>query len=167
MALELRWISAPSLDAELANDRDRLATEIGATVTEWPPDGGEWDRDAMRFFRQAIDDPSFDRLWGPAYVVDDGRLVASAGFLGPPDDGGEVEVGFSVCRCERQRGVGAATVALLCELASQKGCRSIRARTTMENTPAVATLQHNAFRLVELFSSSGDHRRVLYRRRLP
>jgi RimJ/RimL family protein N-acetyltransferase len=167
MALELRWISAPSLEAELANDRDRLASEIVATVTEWPPDGGEWDRDAMWFFRQAIDDPSFDPQWGPAYVVDDGRLVASAGFLGPPDGGGEVEVGFSVCRCERRRGVGAAAVALLCEIAARKGCRSIRAHTTVENTPAVATLQRNAFRLVERFSVSGNDRRVLFRRRLP
>jgi RimJ/RimL family protein N-acetyltransferase len=167
MSLVLRWLSTSSLDAELADDIERLARVIEATVTEWPPDGGEWDRDAMEFFRDAIADPLFDHQWGPAYVVENGRLVASAGFLGPPDDVGEVEVGFSVCRSERRRGIATSAVALLCGLAEQHGCRSVRAHTTAENTAAVATLQRNGFRLVDRVSVSGGVDRVLYRRGLP
>lgn len=166
MELELRWISARSLDAELAGDRDLLSSEIGAVVNEWPPDGGEWDRDSMQFFRQIVGGNSFEPQWGPTYVVRDGRVVASAGFHGPPDDAGEVEVGFSVCRSERRQGVATATVALLCDVAARGGCGAIRARTSIQNAGSVATLQRNGFVEVERSELDGGEPRVLFRRKL-
>ena len=135
-------------------------------VNEWPPDGGEWDRDSMRFFRQIVDRRSFTPEWGPTYVVCTGRLVASAGFFGPPDDAGEVEVGFSVCRSERRQGVATAAVALLCDVAARSGCASIRARTTMQNAGSVATLQRNGFVEVERSDVDGGEPGMLFRRLL-
>lgn len=105
MDLTLQWISAAALEAELENDRDRLGRAIDATVGEWPPEDGEWDLDAVRFFHELLNDASFEAGWTPAYVSLDGCLVASGGFFGRPDSEGEVEIGFSVCRSERRKGV--------------------------------------------------------------
>ena len=126
-------VTVAALDAELDGSRERLADELGVRVTEWPPEGGEWDRDAVEFFRRQIDDGSFDPTWGPSYVVRDGLLVASAGFFGPPDADDEVEIGYSVCRTQRGRGIATAAVSQLCGRAASGGCASVRARTAADN----------------------------------
>ena len=145
MDLTLRWISAAALGAELENDREKLARAIDATVSEWPPEAGEWDIDAVRYFHELFNDTSFEPGWAAAYVILDGRLVASGGFVGPPDGQGEVEIGFSVCRSERRKGVATALVARLCSVAANRGCVSVQARTSTQNAGALATLRSNAF----------------------
>ncbi len=143
--LTLQWIWAASLEAELADDREQLGRLVDATVSEWPPEGGEWDVDAMSYFRELLDDASFLPDWAAAYVILDGRLVGTGGFFGPPNCDGEVEIGFSVCRFQRRQGVARALVARLCLIAADRGCTSVRARTTMQNTGALATLRSNSF----------------------
>ena len=145
MDLTLQWISAAALEAELENDLEQLARLVDATVSEWPPQGGEWDTDAMHYFRELLNDTSFAQDWAAAYVILDGRLVASGGFFGPPDSAQEVEIGFSVCRSERRKGVATALVARLCSIAADRGCASVRARTTTQNAGALATLRRNSF----------------------
>ena len=145
MDLTLQWISAAALNAELENDREQLGRAIDATVGEWPPEDGEWDIDAVRFFHEVLSDASFEVGWTAAYVSLDGRLVASGGFFGRPDSEGEVEIGYSVCRSERRKGVATALVARLCSIAADRGCASVRARTTTQNAGALATLQSNSF----------------------
>ncbi len=142
--VQLVFATAASLDAELAGDHQTLAGETGAAVSEWPPVGGLWDTEAMSFFRSQIDEPSFVAPWVPMYIVNDTRLVGSAGFFGPPEDG-EVEVGYSVCLSERQRGIATAAVTALCALAREHACRSVRARTTADNTASLQTLFRNGF----------------------
>jgi RimJ/RimL family protein N-acetyltransferase len=155
MDLVLVGLTAATLDAELAGDWTMLSELLHASIQEWPPEGGEWDRAAMEFFRQQLDTGVFDVGWAPSYVVGDGRLVAGAGFFGPPDGDGEVEIGYSVCRSERRRGVATAIVGQLCDLARQAGCVSVRARTTPDNVASVATLARNGFRESER-SLAGD-----------
>jgi [ribosomal protein S5]-alanine N-acetyltransferase len=94
------------------------------------------------------------------------RLVGSAGFFGPPDDAGEVEIGYSVCRSERRKGIGTAVVAELCGIASERGCASVRAETTEENVASIAVLQRNQF--VEVSRSERDDGvlELLFRRAL-
>jgi len=144
MQIRLRPATALALDAELADSRELLADALGVEIAEWPPEGGEWDRAAVEFFRRRSDDGSV-QVWGPSYVIADNRLVGSAGFFGPPDEEGEVEIGYSVCRVERRRGVATAAVAELCDLALARGCMSIRARTTADNLGALAVLERNQF----------------------
>jgi RimJ/RimL family protein N-acetyltransferase len=154
MELELRWVSAESLDAELAGDHARLAATIAAEVCEWPPLEGEWDRGAVTAVRALVDGASWDPQWGPAYVVRDGRLVASAGFMGPPDDAGEVEIGYSVCRSDRRQGVATAVVGQLCEIAADRGCRAVWAETSASNVASIATLLGSGF--VRIGAVDGD-----------
>ena len=153
MQISLRPVTALALDAELAGSRAQLADALGVEIDEWPPEGGEWDRAAVEFFRQRVDDAA-TRTWGPAYVVADDRLVGSAGFFGPPDEDGEVEIGYSVCRSERRRGIATAAVAQLCALAIAGGCASIRARTTADNVGSIAVLERNRF--TESARATGD-----------
>jgi RimJ/RimL family protein N-acetyltransferase len=144
MQIRLRPVTAFALDAELAGSREQLGDALGVEIGEWPPEDGEWDRAAVEFFRQRVDDDSM-QTWGPAYVIASDRLVGSAGFFGPPDEDGEVEIGYSVCRSERRRGIATAAVAELCALASSAGCASIRARTTADNLGSIAVLERNRF----------------------
>jgi RimJ/RimL family protein N-acetyltransferase len=144
MQIWLQPVTVLALDAELAGSREQLADALGAEVGEWPPEGGQWDRAAVEFFRQRVDDGSA-QVWGPAYVILNNRLVGNAGFLGPPDEEGEVEIGYSVCRVERRRGVATAAVAELCDLALARGWTSIRARTTADNLGSIAVLERNWF----------------------
>ena len=137
-------VTALALDAELADSRVQLADALGVEIGEWPPDGGEWDRAAVEFFRQRVDDDA-TRTWGPAYVIADDRLVGTTGFFGPPDEAGEVEIGYSVCRSERRRGIATSAVAELIALAIAGGCASIRARTTADNVGSIAVLERNRF----------------------
>ncbi len=148
MQIVLVDVTEPILDADLAGDRHRLETLLDARVAEWPPVGGEWDTDAMGMFRRLLGEQGFHPLWGPKYVVVDGRLVGSAGFFGPPDDQSEVEIGYSVCASERRRGIATATVAELRTIATQSGAQSLRARTTTTNTASLLTLQRNGFEIV-------------------
>ena len=78
-------------------------------------------------------------------MIADDRLVGTTGFFGPPDEAGEVEIGYSVCRSERRRGIATSAVAELCALAIAGGCASIRARTTADNVGSISVLEHNGF----------------------
>jgi RimJ/RimL family protein N-acetyltransferase len=144
MRICLRPVTVLALDAELTGSREQLADALGVEIGEWPPEGGQWDRASAEFFRHHLGDGT-PQVWGPAYVIANNRLVGSAGFFGPPNEEREVEIGYSVCRVERRRGVATAAVAELCDLAVAGGCTSIRARTTADNLGSIAALERNRF----------------------
>jgi RimJ/RimL family protein N-acetyltransferase len=164
--IRLLPVTEAALDAELGGSRQQLAEVLGVRITEWPPEGGEWDRDAVEFFRRQVDDGVFDRTWGPSYIVGDGSLVGSAGFFGPPDAAGEVEIGYSVCRTERRRGIATAAVGQLCERAASGGCASVRARTTADNVASIAVLERAGFVEAERGRGEDGSTALLLRRRL-
>jgi ribosomal-protein-alanine N-acetyltransferase len=137
-------VTAASLEAELTERREQLAETLGVEVGEWPPTGGEWDRAAVEFFRRRIATNSLSP-WGPMYVVSGNRLVGSAGFFGPPDENGEVEVGYAICREHRRRGLATAAVGELCVLALTDGAGAVRARTTPDHVGSIAVLERNGF----------------------
>jgi RimJ/RimL family protein N-acetyltransferase len=159
-------LNAAALDAELSGDARALANCLDVVVDEWPPNGGEWDRDAMRFFRRLIDDPAFDPRFGPHYVISDGALVGSAGFFGLPDEHLEVEIGYSVCERDRRRGVATATIAELCARAAAFNCATVRARVRCDNIGSLKSLVRNGF--VEASRATSDHGydSVVFRRSL-
>lgn len=165
MEIRLRPVTALALDAELEGSREQLAHALGAEIEEWPPEGGEWDRAAVEFFRRRIDDDSA-RAWGPSYVIANDRLVGSAGFFGPPDEEREVEIGYSVCGRERRRGIATAAVAELCALAMISGCASIRARTTADNLGSIAVLERNRFTESSRATGADGVIEVVFRRSL-
>jgi RimJ/RimL family protein N-acetyltransferase len=148
-------VTTDSLDAELSQDIASLATWLDAEIEEWPPIGGEWDRDAVEHFRSLVDSAEFDRRLGPFYVLSDGSLVACAGFFGPPGDDLEIEIGYSVCQRARRRGIATAVVAELCERAAAFGVTSVRATVRADNTGSITALVRNGF-VVSESTSAGD-----------
>jgi RimJ/RimL family protein N-acetyltransferase len=84
-----------------------------------------------------------------AYVIvsrADGRAIGDAGFHGPPDSGGEVEIGYALV--PRARGVGLAgeAVELLVSWAqSQTGVRAVSARVDRGNVASERLLARLRF----------------------
>jgi ribosomal-protein-alanine N-acetyltransferase len=70
-----------------------------------------------------------------------GDAVGHAGFHGPPDENGMVEVGYSVVPEFRRRGYARAIVrALLERAASEPGVRVVRASISPDNEASLATI---------------------------
>jgi RimJ/RimL family protein N-acetyltransferase len=75
--------------------------------------------------------------WVTGIVWDDGRRLAvgRAGFHGPPDAAGMVEVGYAIDPAHRRQGYArAALVALLDRAAREPGVRTVRATVSPDNT---------------------------------
>jgi RimJ/RimL family protein N-acetyltransferase len=133
-----------SLDAE---DRGAvaLAESLGLKPpTSWPPEHNDArTRDWMRgLLRANPDDPGC----GAWYVVADGRPIGTCGYKGPPDDKGDVEIGYSVIETEQRRGYGAAAVALLVRRAFRDPrVRSVSAETLPSLIASQKVLSRNGF----------------------
>ena len=90
----------------------------------------------LSFLAKAVDD---ERLVGPfyAYVIVrclDGRAVGDAGFHGPPNPAGEVEVGYALVPAARGAGLARDAVRLLVQWArEQPGVNRIVARVDEAN----------------------------------
>jgi RimJ/RimL family protein N-acetyltransferase len=104
-----------SLDAEEVGGAE-AATVLGVTPpATWPPEFNDVNtREWMRgMLRTHPDEPG----WGSWYIIGDGRLVGTAGYKGPPDGKGEVEVGYAVVESEHRKGYASGAVRLLIERA--------------------------------------------------
>jgi [ribosomal protein S5]-alanine N-acetyltransferase len=78
---------------------------------EWPP---EHNDDASRdWFRSMIEERPEESGYGAWYVVAGGRVIGTAGYKGPPDAVGEVEIGYSLVPSAQGQGHAAAAAALL------------------------------------------------------
>ena len=81
-----------------------LAALLNAQVEPgWPP--GEYDRDAQMYFRDRLGENGSSVVgWYGWYAVRREKsdqpsvLIGAGGFIGPPDEEGEVEIGFSMYR---------------------------------------------------------------------
>lgn len=102
--------------------------------------GSEW-RSTWRYrSRQVVTDPS-SQGWITGVIWDHGLQVAvgRAGYHGPPDESGMVEVGYAVEPAFRRQGYArAALEALLDRAAGEPGVRVVRASISPDN---VASLQ--------------------------
>jgi RimJ/RimL family protein N-acetyltransferase len=127
---------------------NRLGALLGARVPQgWPP--GEYDRDAMEFFRSRLesDMKQYDG-WLAWYVMTrepTPTLVAGAGYLGPPEDG-TVEIGYSVVAEARGAGLATEIVEALVRRAFESGAvQRVVAETTAANAASQRVLERNGF----------------------
>jgi len=84
---------------------------------------------------QVTDEPG-TAAWVTGVVVDEqtGRVVGRAGFHGPPDDAGMVEVGYSIDPAERRRGYARAALRwMLARATAEPGVRVVRASVSPDN----------------------------------
>ena len=81
-----------------------------------------------------------DGAEGPA------ELVAAAGFFGPPDEHGEVEIGYSVMPGFRRQGFAGEIVQGLVDFTlTHPAITAVRARAAEDNPASIAVLQNAGF----------------------
>lgn len=96
---------------------------------------------------QAVEDPSSPHWVARAAVAEPGgQVVGHAGFHGPPDESGTVEVGYTVDPAFRRRGYARAMVrALLAWARGEEGVRTVRASIGPGNEASLATIRPFGF----------------------
>ena len=95
-----------------ALDLPSLGRELGIAVPQgWRPDV----TDIL---------PAAPPPFGPYAVVAGEELVGSAGFFGPPDESGTVEIGYEVAPERRRQGYASETAAALVDWAHLPGRRA-------------------------------------------
>jgi len=145
---ELVSMSLPFMEALRARDIELAAREAGAIL---PVDmANDLEHFLERRAAQIREDPEVQPWLGRLVVLDDERgrrVIGSAGFHGPPDDDGRVEVGYRVEPEYRRKGVATEVVRGLFDWANREhGLTRFRAATAPHNVASQAVLAHFGFR---------------------
>ena len=146
----LRLVAATveTIEADLAGP-ERLAAALRATVTpEWPP--GHHDAAVLRFWRGEVGRPGAAGWWLHYALLSEPVppvLVGSVGYKGPPVDG-VVEIGYSVVRSQRRRGLATEAAGALVEAAWRRGAREVLAHTLPDGAPSIGVLRKLGFERV-------------------
>jgi ribosomal-protein-alanine N-acetyltransferase len=149
-----RLTLVPSTSALLHLEMDDpagFAAALEAVVPgDWPP--GEYDRDAMEFFLQKMAEGGEAAIgWYGWYAIKRGTegepssLVGGGGYLGPPNENGCVEIGYSISEQWRGQGIAAEMVTALMKNAFGKGAARIIAHTRLDNPGSIAVLKSCGF----------------------
>ena len=127
-------------------DLTAASAVAGVELTDYfTSDGCTWLW-RLRLAQMASDPTS--RGWVARAVVDaeSGAVVGHAGFHGPPDASGMVEVGYSVDPRHRRRGYARALLAELLHRAGEEpGVSTVRATVSPDNVASLATLVGSGF----------------------
>jgi RimJ/RimL family protein N-acetyltransferase len=131
-------LTAPAFDALAAGDlaqANAISPVPLSTYLASPECRGTWE---MRS-RQCAEDPTATE-WVTGVIWDDeaGLAVGRAGYHGPPDEHGMVEIGYAVDPACRRRGYArAALEALLDRAAREPSVRRVRVSIRPDNLPSL------------------------------
>jgi [ribosomal protein S5]-alanine N-acetyltransferase len=139
----VRFVPLPvaALTALLAGDLAAASREAGISLT-----GYFLTPHALRLWRRrtdqiAADPPSARWIARAAVAEPDGVVVGHAGFHGPPDADGMVEIAYSVDPAWRRQGYAAAMLReLLRRAAAEPGVTTVRATIRPDNAASLATI---------------------------
>ena len=170
--LELVAATLDHVCAELESP-ERLASLLSVEVEPgWPP--GEYDRGAQEFFQDRLREGGTAVIgWYGWYAIRRGSpnqssvLVGAGGYLGPPSESGEVEIGLSVVPA--WQGLGYATElveALVVNAFADLRVRKVTAHTTPQNLTSCRLLEKSGFRSVGIDEESGSIRFEILRKPL-
>lgn len=139
----VRFATLPAGALAALLDRDLAAASSAARV---PLTGYFITPEALRLWRlragQIAADPQSARWIARAAVAEpDGIVVGHAGFHGPPDAAGMVEIAYSVDPAYRRRGYATAMLReLLRRAAAEPGVATVRATISPDNAASLATI---------------------------
>ena len=147
--LNLMPTTLAHLDAELASHA-ALGQLLRVTVpASWPP--GEYDRAAVEFFRKQLLAHPDAIGWFGWYAIRRSTpsapavLIGAAGYLGPPDPMGCVEVGYSIVPEFRAAGFATELLHALAARVRTPGVVRVIARTTPANPASIKVLERCGF----------------------
>lgn len=168
--LELIAATLDHICAELETP-ERLPFLLDAEVEPgWPP--GEYDRGAQEFFRDRLKEGGVAVIgWYNWYAIRRGSpdqpsvLVGACGYFGPPSEGGEVEIGFSVMPTWQGMGYATEMAETLIENAfTDRRVRKVIAHTTVDNVASSKVLEKCRFVYVCTNEQSGNKRFEILRK---
>lgn len=157
--LELIAATADLLTLEL-EDPAGFAAALDARVSlAWPP--GEYDRDAILFFRERLTEHPEHAGWYGWYAREreEGDLVGAVGYFGPPSEG-RVEVGYSLVEAFRGQGFARELVEALVTRAREQGVASVQAHVQEANRSSIRVLERCGFSLEGPGEAPGSQRYV-------
>jgi RimJ/RimL family protein N-acetyltransferase len=143
-----------ALNAELEGTRE-LARELDVDVpSSWPPE--LYDESAVRWTLHALETRFLTPDWGLYYVAEQlepasprPRLAGVAGFKGPPDPEGTVEIGYGILAERRRLGFAREAVdGLLGWAFGRESVTRVIAHTLTELTPSIRVLESAGFTFV-------------------
>ncbi len=116
---------------------------------------------------QVEKDPAAER-WLMRAILRDGEMVGHAGFHGPPDGRGLVEIGYTVFEHHRRQGIAYETaVALLRWAEGQPGVRGFRASVSPLNAPSLALVAKLGFAQTGVQWDERDGEELVFERPAP
>ena len=137
-AAALRGLADGDLDAANATSPVPLTSYLAG-----PDCQGVW---AVRAVQVVEDPPSAAWVTGIVWAPDLQLSVGRAGYHGPPDDAGMVEVGYSIDPDRRRRGYGRATLGYLLDRAGREpDVRTVRASIGPDNEPSLNLVRQFGF----------------------
>ena len=145
--IELTLLPASVLEALSVGSIDRASADFGRPLPQsFLEHTSLWD------FRiaQVREDPG-SLPWLVRAVIDPeiNAIVGHAGFHGPPDETGMVEIGYTIEPEYRRRGYARATVAaLIAYAASDPAVTRVRASISPDNVASMATIRPFGFQQV-------------------
>lgn len=114
----------------------------------WPPELSDENTIAFNLQKLAMGGDAAEGWWCWYFVreVDGARqLVGNGGFKGPPDEEGQVEIGYSILPEHRGQGLATAAVVALCEWAAGQGARSAVIHTLPDLQASIAVARKAGF----------------------
>ena len=164
--LQLIPASIELLTAEL-NGRAAFERRLGITVPEtWPPD--LYERAAIEYTLTLLTENPSQPDWWSYYIVlatKENPVVAGiAGYKGPPDAEGTVEIGYSVLAEFQRQGIATeATRGLLQKAFAYPAVKKVLAETLPELAPSIGVLEKCGFTFIGEGSEEGVIRYALTR----
>ena len=143
-SIELAILSDRVLEALIAGSIDRASDAFGQPL---PPflleDTWLWNYRSDQFRADPATGP-----WLVRVVIDanTGEIVGHAGFHGPPDESGMVEVGYTIHPDYRRRGYATAALgALISYACNDSRARTVRASVSPDNVASLKTIAAYGF----------------------
>ena len=131
--------------------RDHMAWLVGRDTEMQPPfevpEGWAKEEEWLLGYRldQVEKDPGAEP-WLMRALLRDGEMVGHAGFHGPPDERGFVEIGYTIFEPHRRQGLAYETAVALFEWAAARpGVRGFRASVSPTNGPSLALVAKLGF----------------------
>lgn len=134
------------LDALAAGD---VAAVAATSPVPLPPyfSGPDW-RGVWRMRSDQVRRDPASAAWvtGVIWDEDEAMAVGRAGYHGPPDAAGMVEIGYAVDPSRRRRGYASAALqSLLHRAAAERGVRTVRVTISPDNTASSALVAQYGF----------------------